>query len=940
MKKARLLCCLAMVLLAILALFSCGDAAGDTDTSTDTNAPVSESFTVTFSQGDGYPDVIKAVEKGATLTDIPTPKKVTGYELSWEDKDLTDIQGNIVVSVVKKPIKYTIEYVLNGGTNDTNNIDVYDVNTEFTFLKPVQVGYTFKGWYSDEALTKRVTEIIKGTTGNITVYAKWEVRITNTVIFESEGGSIVDPQEVDLNGKATEPTPPKKAGYTFDGWYNGSDKWQFSMYAVTNPITLYAKWVANENTLILDGNGSTGGTMSSIKVTTNGVIIVPDSQYTRAGYTFIGWSTTPDGEVEYASTDSYVMGTDSKYTLYAVWQAKENTVKFDGNGATNGALEDVIAKTHATIILPNNTFERSGYTFSMWSDGVRCYNEGSEYIVGTNSEITIYAVWEANKNTLKFVGNGHTSGSMDDITIATDQSRYLPTVSYQKNGYVFAGWSTTVDGEVEYKDGATYTMGANDTYILYAKWEKASVQNIVSSTMKQYDGTTVNVLATTWSGANAAAPWAQVELCVADWDYSANGFGYTINNAVMERNEAIYDQYGVRVNWISCGEAGVNNRLVSASMNKGQIGKEVIHVALPRVYETMTLLSNDTVYNMNGSSYIDFEKDYFNKDSVEQYTLAGRTFFVGGDISFLDEHTAYVLYANKSILDTCGTISANLYNDALNGTWTIDTMYDLASMISENLDGNSEYTDYDMYGLGTTQIHSYFQYFGSYQVGKSKNAMGNEVFALTIQNENVNDIISKMLYAKSNPNFIRTSWNSGFMAMHNAFNENRLLFYNNILQKVSDIDSDVEYIILPFPKLSTGQDRYYVPFAAQATVACIPKATNDRVLSECMITILSETASDYVMPAYIETIENNLSSKYSDESIEMLEKQIFPNLIYDLGYLFGYYAGDGSGLITSSVQMSAIEGNTNNFIYAYEYGRTQAESKLAEWTLAYEMYED
>ena len=107
-----------------------------------------------------------------------------------------------------------------------------------------------------------------------------------------------------------------------------------------------------------------------------------------------------------------------------------------------------------------------------------------------------------------------------------------------------------------------------------------------------------------------------------------------------------------------------------------------------------------------------------------------------------------------------------------------------------------------------------------------------------------------------------------------------------------------------------------------------------------MITILSETASDYVMPAYIETIENNLSSKYSDESIEMLEKQIFPNLIYDLGYLFGYYAGDGSGLITSSVQMSAIDGNTNNFIYAYEYGRTQAERKLAEWTLAYEMYED
>ncbi len=938
MKKARLLCCLAMALLVILALFSCGDTAGDTDT--ETNAPVSESFTVTFSQGDGYPDVVKTVEKGATLTDIPTPKRVTGYELSWEDKDLTDIQGNIFVSVVKKPIKYTIEYVLNGGTNDTNNIDVYDVNTEFTFAKAVQLGYTFKGWYSDENLTERVTEIIKGTTGNITLFAKWEVRITNTVVFESEGGTVVEPQEVDINGKATEPTPPTKAGYTFDGWYNGSDKWQFSMYAVTNPMTLYAKWIANENTLILDGNGSTGGTMSSIKVTTHGVIITPNCEYVKAGYKFIGWSTTPDGEVEYVSGDSYEMGTDSQYTLYAIWGAKENTVKFDGNGATSGSLEDVTAKTHETIILPNSTFEKPGYTFSMWSDGVRCYNEGSEYIVGTNSEITIYAVWEANKNTLKFVGNGHTSGSMDDITIATDQSRYLPTVSYQKNGYVFAGWSTTVNGEIEYKNGATYTMGANETYILYAQWIEASVKEIVSSTMKQYEGKTVNVLATTWTNGEAGAPWAQVELCVEDWDLSANGFGYIINNGVMERNEAIYDQYGVRVNWVSCGGASMNNRLVNAAMNKGMIGEEVIHVALPHTFETMTLLTNETVYDMNGSNYIDFNEDYFNKDSVEQYTLAGHTFFVGGDISFLDEQTAYVLYFNEDMAkEEFGSAFPNLYAAALDGTWTIDTLYDLAGSVSKNLDGNSAYTDNDMYGLGTTNLVIYYQYFGTYQVGKTKNAMGNEVFALTIQNENVNTIISKMLYAQNNPSSIRTSWGS-WSSVGQAFAEDRLLFYNEILQKVFTMGNDVGYSILPFPKLSTEQDRYYVPFATQATVACIPRATDDRVLSECMITILSETARDYVTPAYLETIGDNLSSNYSDKSMEILEKEIFPNLMYDLGYTYGQYAGDGNGLVTSSIQASSIVGNSNYFIYAYAEGRTQAESKLAEWSTAYRNYED
>ena len=48
-----------------------------------------------------------------------------------------------------------------------------------------------------------------------------------------------------------------KTGYTFDGWYLGSDKWSFMGFSITEPITLVAKWIANENTLIFDGNGNT-----------------------------------------------------------------------------------------------------------------------------------------------------------------------------------------------------------------------------------------------------------------------------------------------------------------------------------------------------------------------------------------------------------------------------------------------------------------------------------------------------------------------------------------------------------------------------------------------------------------------------------------------------------------------------------------------------------
>ena len=72
-------------------------------------------------------------------------------------------------------ISYNIKYVLvkNNATNDnpntyTNKSDTIKLND------PVLEGYTFLGWFSDKELTQQVTEIAKGSTGDITLYAHWK----------------------------------------------------------------------------------------------------------------------------------------------------------------------------------------------------------------------------------------------------------------------------------------------------------------------------------------------------------------------------------------------------------------------------------------------------------------------------------------------------------------------------------------------------------------------------------------------------------------------------------------------------------------------------------------------------------------------------------------------------------------------------------------------
>lgn len=49
-------------------------------------------------------------------------------------------------------------------------------------------------------------------------------------------------------------------------------------------------------------------------------LTIPNTKPTRANHTFLGWSETANGTVQYQPGQSYVGTSDSNYTLYAVWK--------------------------------------------------------------------------------------------------------------------------------------------------------------------------------------------------------------------------------------------------------------------------------------------------------------------------------------------------------------------------------------------------------------------------------------------------------------------------------------------------------------------------------------------------------------------------------------------------------------------------------------------
>ena len=85
---------------------------------------------------------------------------------------------------------FAINYVLNDGVNNPDNPAGYNILTlPLEILAPTKEAYRFLGWYDNAEFNgDPITEIAAGTTGDVTLYAKWEL-VIYSIVYELNGGT-------------------------------------------------------------------------------------------------------------------------------------------------------------------------------------------------------------------------------------------------------------------------------------------------------------------------------------------------------------------------------------------------------------------------------------------------------------------------------------------------------------------------------------------------------------------------------------------------------------------------------------------------------------------------------------------------------------------------------------------------------------------------------
>ena len=141
------------------------------------------------------------------------------------------------------------------------------------------------------------------------------------VAFNTNCDSTIETQEVAFGNKAKEPTlTATKAGYDFDGWYVGDEKWSFIGYSVTENITLTAKWTPTTYTITYRNLPSQEYSNFNEKDTQTYTIEDAVELYTppsNGKYSFCGWYT--DEALTQPLTE-ISEGSCGDITLYAKWE--------------------------------------------------------------------------------------------------------------------------------------------------------------------------------------------------------------------------------------------------------------------------------------------------------------------------------------------------------------------------------------------------------------------------------------------------------------------------------------------------------------------------------------------------------------------------------------------------------------------------------------------
>lgn len=357
--------------------------------------------------------------------------------------------------------------------------------------------------------------------------------------------------------------------------------------------------------------------------------------------------------------------------------------------------------------------------------------------------------------------------------------------------------------------------------------------------------------------------------------------GNEVLDAVYTRNRLIEQTYNCTISLIPATD--LKNTLMAGSEEDGNIVANTIRKTFELVEEDLVLDLNDP-----GFKYLQLDEDWYSQSIQKDTEIAGKLYFVNGDMLFTDENSMWVTFFNKELAARyLGDV--NLYDLVRTGKWTIDEFNKYAALAATEILADDKLDMFDQWGyVGEAPNVAAFVTGAGYRYASITEDGGvvSEVFDPEFQ-----DVFRKCFETVDKKFCLLATDITGrsdyFNAKDEVFTEGRALFSGTAMSysfKLRDVNTD--FGILPNPKLDEKQENYYTWTTYHDSVVSIPYTCTDYERTSAIMEALFEESKYTVRPAYVDKALKYQSTR-DDDSIEMLDI-VIESTVHDIGVVYDF----------------------------------------------------
>lgn len=406
-------------------------------------------------------------------------------------QNLAKSESQITIYAKWEIINYSIEYsIANGlkeghleGVENPNTVSNYTITSDnINITNASREGYTFSGWYTTENFvsTSKITKIETGSTGNLTLYAKWLIKAYSVkFITNIEGGPGLPDKVVQYDSLVEKPSNPIKTGYNFVNWMTEQDgdvAFDFVNTKITKNITLYAKWQKKQYNLTIQLDGGSHTTFTENYIITKEYqeawkanIPTYSDRPTKEHYEFNKWVIPAESSKTFDFENAIAT---SNLTIKASYTRKIYELTFITE------IENEIPKASAPYESrwgePSQIPVKEGHNFDKWyEDASRTIAFNFQTKIATDN-LNVYAGWIPIKYNLTLNANGGKFIISETKVIKADFGTPWTLDSFDpptKKGHSVVNWYLERDPFVNIYDWDTLAKEANER-IIYAMWQK------------------------------------------------------------------------------------------------------------------------------------------------------------------------------------------------------------------------------------------------------------------------------------------------------------------------------------------------------------------------------------------------------------------------------------------------------------------------------------